>query len=428
MEQPSLGDSRGGASKVRASLVGVCLALALFLMGLVGCASSSSSPVDAVLIKDINQRFRGAEILTGYVAKDSRGRIELQGEYRDEDEVDKAFSIAQATAGVKWVSPVTPERIQVTEWGECLSAFLGGRSCGFRPPSVIKKGDEAPPGPVGDRYALIVGIGQFRNGITQLRYAEKDAEDMYRYLVAPDGAGFDAQKVTLLQGHKATHGAIDGALDRIQRSAREDDFVLLYFSSHGTPPDKFGGVHVVTYDTEVKPRERVWKTSLTEDRLREFIEGVRAKRLLVVLDACYSNGAYSRIAGFLPTGGKSLGDEDEGQGRSKVDLAQRLLGAKDLVIEEDRPSASDEDGWGKVLISASGAGEKSWESERLHNSFFTYYFVDGLKRHRGDLKESFEYAKPLVTAGVSREKEGAQQTPQLTPSRSAWNIPLAATH
>jgi hypothetical protein len=426
MESPLLGDSRGGANRERAGPIGACLALALFLAGVVGCASSSSSPVDQALIKDINQRFRSADILTGYVAKDNRGRIELQGEYRDEDEVDKAFSIAQATAGVKWVSPVTPERIQVTEWGQCLSAFLGGKPCGPPQPSLIKKGDETPPGPVEDRYALIVGVGEFRNGITQLRYAEKDAEDMYRYLVAPDGAGFDAQKVTLLQGHKATHGAIEEALDRIQRNAREDDFVLLYFSSHGTPPDKFRGVHIVAYDTEVKPRERVWKTSLTEYRLREFIEGVRAKRLLVVLDACYSNGAYSQVAGFLPTGGKSLGDEDEGQGRSKVDLAQRLLGAKDLVIEEDRPSASSEAGWGKVLISASGAGEKSWESERLHNSFFTYYFVDGLKRHRGDLKESFEYAKPLVTAGVSREKEGALQTPQLTPSRSSWDISITA--
>jgi hypothetical protein len=388
-----------------------------------GTINSNASQIDQRAIQEINKRFRDANIVTGYVERDNRGRVELQGEYKDEDEVDRAFSIAQAAAGVKWVSPVTPERIKVTEWGQCLSAFLGGKSCGF-PRLSTAPADETPPGPVGDRYALIVGVGHFKNGITGLRYSEKDAEDVYRYLVAPAGAGFDPSKVILLLGQDATHGAIERALNSIERSARENDFVLLYFSSHGTPPDKFGGVHVVAYDTEVKPRERVWKTSLTEDRLRDFIEGVKAKRLLVVLDVCYSNGAYSRIAGFLPTGAKALGDEDEGQGRSRQDLAQRLLGAKDLVVEEDRPSVSEPGGWGKILISASGAGEKSWESDQLHNSFFTYYFVDGLKRYRGSIRDSFDYAKPLVKTGVEREK-GAEQIPQLTPSRSGWDMAIA---
>ncbi|MCK7504968.1 MAG: hypothetical protein MZV70_13410 [Desulfobacterales bacterium] len=80
--------------------------------------------------------------------------------------------------------------------------------------------------------------------------------------------------------------------------AEADDLVAIYMSSHGTPPDKFGGVHIVTHDTEVKPRERVWRTSVTESMLRDFIENLRAKRLVVILDTCYSNGAYSRGPGI----------------------------------------------------------------------------------------------------------------------------------
>lgn len=401
-----------------------CLVVALTCAVLAGCALTSSSPVNQATIHEINGNLRAAGIGAGHVAVDQRGRIELQGEYTDEDEVDRAFSIAQASVGVKWVSPVTPERIRVTQWGECLSAYLSGRTCGF--PRVLPvDAEETAPGPLGKRYALVVGVGQFENGIAPLRYAEKDAEDVYEYLVSSAGAAFEPGNVLLLRGSQATHAAIGRALDLVKESASRDDFVLLYFSSHGTPPDKYGGVHVVAYDTEVKPRERVWKTALTENRLRDFVEGVEARRLIVVLDACYSNGAYRRIAGFLPTGVKDLGEEDEGQGWSREDLARRLLGTKDLVVENDDPSASKPAGWGKVLISASGSGEKSWESERLRNSFFTYYFIDGLRRHHGSVKASFEYATPLVKAGVEREK-GAQQNPQLTPSRSGWEMALVS--
>jgi len=109
----------------------------------------------------------------------------------------------------------------------------------------------------------------------------------------------------------------------------------------------------VTYDAEVKPRERIWETSLTEGILRDFIQNVRTKRLIVIMDACYSNGAYGQIAGFLPEGGKSLGAGwDEGYGRSQRDMAQRLLGAKELVLTGPSPPK----GWAKILISASDAG------------------------------------------------------------------------
>ena len=46
-----------------------------------------------------------------------------------------------------------------------------------------------------------------------------------------------------LRNEYATRSSIENASDRLKSLATEDDLVVLYFSSHGTPPDKFGGVH-----------------------------------------------------------------------------------------------------------------------------------------------------------------------------------------
>jgi Caspase domain len=368
------------------------------------------------------------------VALDTRGRVELQGAYENEREVDRAFSLAQTVVGVRWVSPVTPERIRVRAWMSCLESLFAGRQCAA-PTSgsaAVEGSPDVPPGPPRDRYALIVGVGRFHDaGIQSLKYSAKDAADVYHYLVSPSGGNFPAATVVLLQDGSATRLAVVTALDRIKAKAGPDDLVFVYLSSHGTPPDKFGGVHLVTYDAVVKPREQVWQTSLSEDVLRSFIQGVHAKRLIIILDACYSNGAYARVPGFLPQGGKSLdSDAQEGYGQSRQYMAQRLLGMKDLVAEMSPGPASPgavRRGWGKVLISASDAGERSWESEALKNSIFTHYFLDGLVRNRGSVKAAFEYSRPLVRQHVQREKGyDTLQTPQVTPSRAEWDISVAS--
>lgn len=399
---------------------------------------TQSSPLTPVHLSQIDQLFKVNRIPNGSVGLDTRGRIELQGEYENERQVDLAFSLAQTVVGVRWVSPVTPQNIKVKAWEECLSRLLSGEQCG--PTSVQRSApaaepEKSPPGPVVNKYALVVGIGRFKNRIESLQYANKDALDIYAYLVDSAGGHFKRQDVVLLRDERATRENVVHALDEIQRRAQPNDLVLLYFSSHGTPPDKFGGVHVVTFDSEVKPRERIWETSLTEGMLRDFIQKVKAKRLIVIMDACYSNGAYAQIAGFLPPGGKSLdAGWDEGNGRSRRYMAERFLGAKDLIVEEPvgafSPTHSNTlpQGWGKVLISASDAGERSWESDQLRNSVFTRYFVDGLRNNRGAIKEAFDQAKPLVRQQVKREK-GAdiEQTPQLMPNRRDWNMSLAVT-
>ncbi|NWF98601.1 MAG: caspase family protein [Nitrospirae bacterium] len=392
---------------------------------------SQQSPVTNQHIEQINNLLQRNNVPRGYAVLDRFGRIELKGEYEDEDEVDRAFSIAQTVVGIKWVSPVTPENIRVKTW-EKRFADLFSRAKVLTP--EVK--GSGIPGPIKNRYALVVGIGEFKaesQGIPRLNFAVHDARSFYNFLIDPKRGGFLKQNVTFLTNRDATRDNIANALNKIRNIAEQDDLVTIYMSSHGTPPDKFGGVFIVTYDTEVKPREKVWRTAISENMLRDFIENLRAKRLVMILDACYSNGAYRKVPGFLPPGGKSLGASDnEGYGISK-EYAKRLLGAKDIVFEDEPHQKSSpksyidsDDGWGNVLIGASGPGEQSWESDQLNNSIFTYYFLDGLNRYNGSVQKAFYHAKPLVPKRVKQEKgEDIDQNPQVIATTPNWDMKLA---
>jgi uncharacterized caspase-like protein len=402
------------------------------LMGLIiavmalapGAVMAQSTSVTDAHIQQINQQLAQNGVPSGYVALDSYGRLELKGSYEDEMQVDRAFSIAQTVVGVKWVSPVTPENIKVKAWEKKLGSLFSRAA--VLQPSV--RGD-APVGPIRNRYALVVGVGKFKNGINPLQYSVRDATLFYRFLL--EQAGFTKNSTYFLADQNATSSNVVKYLNGIRDAAKEDDLVVVYMSSHGTPPDKFGGVYIVTYDTEVNPRERVWHTSVAETALKDFVENLKARRLVMILDTCYSNGAYRAIPGFLPPGGKSLGvgDENEGYGVSTAQ-GKRLFGAKDIVLEDQPKQASataksigSQESYGKVLISASSAGEKSWESDQLHNSVFTYYFVDGMKRYDGSVKEAFDYSKPRTQQRVQQEK-GADitQTPQAMATNDNWNM------
>jgi hypothetical protein len=409
--------------KPRISLL-ISAFLLVFLLGGECCLFADNSPVTQGHLNSINNSFKQNRIANGFAELDSYGRVQLKGGYEDDRQVDLAFSLAQTVVGVRWVSPVTPDNIKVKEWEKRIGSL-------FSRARVLKEtGSEGAPGSVRNRYALVVGVGQFKNGIQTLQYTVRDASSFYSFIVNPQGAAFPRSNVYYLTDQTATRDNIMKYLNTIKNVAGPDDLVVIYMSSHGTPPDKFGGVHIVTYDTEVKPRERVWHTAVTETMLKDFVESLRAKRLVMILDTCYSNGAYRSIPGFLPPGGKSLGaDEDEGYGISK-DQGKRLFGSKDIVLDEAPKktagagkSIDSQDGYGKVLLSASSAGEKSWESDSLKNSVFTYYFVDGLKRYNGSVKDAFTYSKPLVSQRVKQEK-GAEisQTPQAMATSDNWNM------
>lgn len=249
----------------------------------------------------------------------------------------------------------------------------------------------APLGPVRNKFALVVGVSRFADStIPQLRFAAKDARDFATALADPCLGRFPRENVRLLADAEATRANVLEALNSIILQAQEDDLVLLFFSTHGSPAREEDGLrgigYLVTYDTELA---RPWVNGLEFQDLRQKADLIKARRLITFLDSCYS--------------GQVRGD-----------------GSKDLLLDVGGITPQDAklllSGEGSYVISSSAETERSWESEALQNGFFTYYLIDAMRRQGGSptLDEVFDHLARRVPAAVAREK-GARQTPQIFP-------------
>jgi len=201
----------------------------------------------------------------------------------------------------------------------------------------------------------------------------------------------------------------------LESRVRPNDSVVLYFSTHGAPPNDLGNMSIVMHDTSVDKKRRLVdpKTALQDDDLKKFIETVSPTRVVVILDICYSGSAFVKVPGVIASTSKDLFVEESNfaTGVSQTNL-NYLAGGKQ---EQE-----------KILISASGPDEKSWNSQTLKHGYFTYYFVDELKR-KGDLQSAYLSAKPRVQSEVQRVVRAERNDPTINQTPQATFIPEAAT-
>jgi hypothetical protein len=279
---------------------------------------------------------------------------------------------------------------------------------------VLKRGDDiikiikSPPGPanlppvVRDKWALVVGINQFNDRrINPLQYAAKDAKDFAAVLTSRDIGRFPPDHVRVLTNEQATTKAIKENLNWLARSAKEDDLVVIYLSSHGSPRemDTAGVSYVVTYDTDVSTQDTLYATALPMVDLADAVRfRIKAQRVVIFLDTCFSGAA-------IP-GAKAL-----------VGVSQDSIGVSPDKLNLIRQ------GVGRVVIASSQANERSWESDSLKNGYFTYYLIEGLKQNKGliSIEKLYEYVKDKVSQQVRKEK-GASQTPVMSKSEYVGEI------
>jgi helicase len=160
--------------------------------------------------------------------------------------------------------------------------------------------------------------------INWLTCAERDAKALHALFT--DNLGGRSE---LLTGSDATHDAIRCQFERLAQCESEDT-VVITFSGHGTSTRQ-----IVTFDTDTLDLEN---TSIPLDTLTQWFSRIPARRLICILDCCFSGGAGSQVFA--------------------VEAVPRGLDSTESLLE--RMS-----GDGRIIFTASSAEEEAWESPKL---------------------------------------------------------------
>ena len=186
---------------------------------------------------------------------------------------------------------------------------------------------------------LFIGIDRYVSpAVNWLSCAGRDAKALHALFT--DNLGGET---TLLVDAQATVAAIAERFERLA-ACNADDVVVIAFSGHGTETHE-----LVTHDTD--PRD-LGGTTIPLTTLSEWCARIPARRLLIVLDCCFSGGM----------GAKALEVEGVARDFQSVDGKLNQIG-----------------GEGRVVLTASGPTQRAWESARLGHGFLTLHLIDALQ-------------------------------------------------
>lgn len=239
-------------------------------------------------------------------------------------------------------------------------------------------------------WAVVIGVSDYADSrIASLRYANADARALHDWLISPAGGRYAPARVRLLLDRDATARNIRETLFSWLRQAIEEDVVLIYFAGHGspdspeTPQNLYLLPHDAQYDNIAATGFPMWDI---ETALKRFI---KAKRVVVIADACHSGGVG---AGF--------------------DLARRAMGDTANPVATGLLGLSGA-GEGIAVISASDERQQSAEGTQFGggHGVFTHFLLEGLKGradYNGDGRITLGELIPYLSEQVRRATRNAQ--------------------
>jgi tetratricopeptide (TPR) repeat protein len=261
----------------------------------------------------------------------------------------------------------------------------------------------APARGKGENYAFLVAAGEYDlKELKPLKYPRGDILAFYRTLRE---SGFPRDNIVLMHDKQERRYLPEAAKIRTELKlllARvgDGDTVVVALSGHGVQfKPKKGQKEETPYFCPVDARLADRSTLLGLDDLYRQLKGCRARRKLLIVDAC-RNDPQSQLS-------KSL---------AEVDL-EKLAGPQKLPV----PS-------GIVALFSCSAGEQSWEHPDLKHGVFFHFLLKGWKGEAdrdGDgtmtLDELAAYVKKQTQKFVHLRLRAAQR-PELKGEFSDWVV------
>jgi uncharacterized caspase-like protein len=169
-----------------------------------------------------------------------------------------------------------------------------------------------------------------------------------------------------LLNQNATRSNIIKAMQQVFSQSTENDFIIFYFSGHGSPGN--------FCPTDINQQ------LLSHDIVKAQFKNAKARYRLCVADACFSG---------------SIGSQSQNSNNTVAGSTQQLRDARIAVIMSSKPN------------------QTSIETGSLNQGIFSYYFINGL-RGAADLNHDSYITMGelfLYTKNATIQKSNGQQAP-----------------
>jgi WD40 repeat protein/formylglycine-generating enzyme required for sulfatase activity len=261
-------------------------------------------------------------------------------------------------------------------------------------------------------FALTIGISEYKDRAYNLTYAAKDARDLAS-LLKRQSAHFSEIHVESLLDRDATKAKIVAA-KKLLATADVDDHVIVFAAGHGLLDDK-ADYYFATSDIDFK---RPALKGLAYEELDELLDGLKARKKMLLMDTCFSGELEVEAKGALVPSNTAPAPGVKSRAVGTRGLKRVATGG--AVSATTRLSAFFADlrrGSGTIVISSAGGAEFALESGEWNNSVFSYALMDALSPHTGTdlnydgLISIAELRKKIVDR--VRSLTAGQQTPTM---------------
>lgn len=236
-----------------------------------------------------------------------------------------------------------------------------------------------------NRYAVVIGNEDYasRNGslnkAINVDYAQNDAEAFSEYLRL--AFGIPAENIKKI--YNATSGEMQGAISWIENNARaygEQVELYFYYSGHGLPTEADRAPYLIPVDVAGDRPE----LGIALNTIYEKLTRHPAKKITVVLDACFSGGARN----------------------------QELIARRGVRVQ---PKSGSVRGNMVVLTSSSGNQSSGVYTEKLHG-YLTYFLLKEIQTRGIDSQYGILFEEAARKVDLETARKGIIQQPQILPA------------
>ncbi|MBM3271341.1 MAG: caspase family protein [Candidatus Sericytochromatia bacterium] len=241
-------------------------------------------------------------------------------------------------------------------------------------PDRLARAARAAPDP--HKHLLAIGISDYKS-VPAVPFADRAVDIVARS--AEVLWGVPAANRVVLANTQATLAPVKGQIKRVARLVGPEDTLYFYFAGHGAPSRDGRSAYLLPQDAD--------ETTLEEDDVRvenvlATLAGSRAKRIVVILDACFSGR----------TGPQAL----------------LFKGVAPVMVT---PTSAIPDPRRITVLAASEGNQFANEYRPRSQRLFTYYLIDALLAGEKDIPGLAARVRKQVAEESRRKAPVYEQTP-----------------